>query len=460
MKEDNLVDVWQNVLKIIEREIMTPVSYKTWFVPIKPVRLDGETLTLSVPNQMIKDLLDQKYMDLLVNSASHILDQKIDIDIQVGHVPEKKSVPEEKKPEVKKVETPQPTPPVRETPDKNNNGSLNPKYTFDTFVIGNSNRFAHAACLAVADSPNETYNPLFIYGGVGLGKTHLMHAIGHQIQQRNHDAKVVYVSSEKFMNEMIHSIQNNSNEAFRQKYRENVDVILIDDIQFIAGKESTQQELFHTFNELKDNNKQIILSSDRPPNEIPTLEDRLRTRFASGLIADIQSPDFETRVAILKKKAEADKISVPDDILVYIATKIKSNIRELEGALIRVMAYARLTNEDITVDLATEALKDIVNEANNKEISVELIQDVVANYYNLSVDDLKSSRRTRNVAMPRQIAMYLSRTLTSNSLPKIGEEFNKDHTTVIHAFTKIQESIASDQALKTTIDNITKKLNS
>ncbi|KAF5063753.1 Chromosomal replication initiator protein DnaA [anaerobic digester metagenome] len=285
-----------------------------------------------------------------------------------------------------------------------------------------------------------------------------MHAIGHRIKEKNRNARVVYVSSEKFMNEMIHSIQNNSNEAFREKYRKNVDVILIDDIQFIAGKESTQQELFHTFNELKDSNKQIILSSDRPPNEIPTLEDRLRTRFASGLIADIEAPDFETRVAILKKKAEADKISVPDDILIYIATKIKSNIRELEGALIRVMAYARLTDEAITVDLATEALKDLVSESRNRELSVELIQEVVANYYNLSVDDLKGQRRTRNVAMPRQIAMYLSRTLTSTSLPKIGEEFNKDHTTVMHAYTKIHEALASDSALKTTVDNITKKL--
>lgn len=455
---DNLEGIWQDVLKIIEDEIMAPVSFKTWFLPIRPEKIADRKLTLSVPNKMIREIIEQKYMDLLKNSVAHVTRQDLAIDIIIGDLPDSELSVEEKK----SKEEARPQKPTAANANGNGNGSdagnLNPKYTFETFVIGNSNRFAHAACLAVADSPNETYNPLFIYGGVGLGKTHLMHAIGHRIKEKNRNARVVYVSSEKFMNEMIHSIQNNSNEAFREKYRKNVDVILIDDIQFIAGKESTQQELFHTFNELKDSNKQIILSSDRPPNEIPTLEDRLRTRFASGLIADIEAPDFETRVAILKKKAEADKISVPDDILIYIATKIKSNIRELEGALIRVMAYARLTDEAITVDLATEALKDLVSESRNRELSVELIQEVVANYYNLSIDDLKGQRRTRNVAMPRQIAMYLSRTLTSTSLPKIGEEFNKDHTTVMHAYTKIHEALASDSALKTTVDNITKKL--
>ncbi len=449
---DDLKGIWQDVLKIIEEEIMAPVSFKTWFLPIRPEQITDRKLTLSVPNKMIRDIIEQKYMDLLRNSVVHVTKQELDLDIMIGDLPDSElSVEEKKNKEEVKTE--------KSAQTRSNDASfLNPKYTFETFVIGNSNRFAHAACLAVADSPNETYNPLFIYGGVGLGKTHLMHAIGHEIRKNNKNARVVYVSSEKFMNEMIHSIQNNANEAFREKYRKNVDVILIDDIQFIAGKESTQQELFHTFNELKDSNKQIILSSDRPPNEIPTLEDRLRTRFASGLIADIEAPDFETRVAILKKKAEADKILVPDDILIYIATKIKSNIRELEGALIRVMAYARLTDEEITVELATEALKDLVSESRNRELSVELIQEVVANYYNLSVDDLKGQRRTRNVALPRQIAMYLSRTLTPTSLPKIGEEFNKDHTTVMHAYTKIHEAIESDTALKSTVNNITKKL--
>ncbi len=451
MKE-NLKGIWQDVLKIIEEEIMAPVSYKTWFLPIRPEKIEDQKLTLSVPNKMIRDIIEQKYRDLLKNSVAHVTQQDLELEIIIGDLPESELTAEEKMTHTE----------VQPEKSAQTNGSepgfLNPKYTFETFVIGNSNRFAHAACLAVAESPNDAYNPLFIYGGVGLGKTHLMHAIGHLVRKNNKDARVVYVSSEKFMNEMIHSIQNNANEAFREKYRKNVDVILIDDIQFIAGKESTQQELFHTFNELKDSNKQIILSSDRPPHEIPTLEDRLRTRFASGLIADIEAPDLETRIAILRKKAEADKILVSDEILLYIAQKIKSNIRELEGALIRVMAYARLTNESITVELAAEALKDLVSETRNRELSVELIQEVVANYYNLSVDDLKGQRRTRNVALPRQIAMYLSRSLTPTSLPKIGEEFNKDHTTVMHAFTKIQEALESDAALKKTVTNITKKL--
>jgi|LSQX01.3.fsa_nt_gb chromosomal replication initiator protein len=452
---DNLKDIWQDVLRIIEDEIMAPVSFKTWFLPIKPEQISDQTLQLSVPNKMIRDIIEQKYMDLLRNSVAHVTKQDLKLDIIIGDIPDSELSFEEKK----NKEVVKPKKSAQTTENNDNQAScLNPKYTFDTFVIGNSNRFAHAACLAVADSPNETYNPLFIYGGVGLGKTHLMHAIGHEIRRNNKNARVVYVSSEKFMNEMIHSIQNNANEAFREKYRKNVDVILIDDIQFIAGKESTQQELFHTFNELKDSNKQIILSSDRPPNEIPTLEDRLRTRFASGLIADIEAPDYETRVAILKKKAEADQIIVPNDIFLYIATKIKSNIRELEGALIRVMAYARLTDEEITVELATEALKDLVSESRNRELSIELIQEVVANYYNLTVDDLKGQRRTRNIALPRQVAMYLSRTLTPTSLPKIGQEFNKDHTTVMHAYTKINDAIESDAALKNTVNNITKKL--
>ena len=335
---------------------------------------------------------------------------------------------------------------------------LNSKNTFDNFIQGDENRWSVAASLAVADSPGATYNPLFIYGGVGLGKTHLMHAIGHYILQGNPNAKVVYVSSEKFTNELINSIKDDKNEEFRTKYR-SVDVLLIDDIQFIAGKERTQEEFFHTFNTLHDANKQIILSSDRPPKEIPTLEDRLRSRFEWGLIADIQAPDFETRMAILKKKADVEKLNVPNEVMVYIATKIKSNIRELEGALIRIVAYSSLTNREITVDLATEALKDIISNKQNKNITIDLIQDVISAYFNLRVEDLKSQRRTRNIAYPRQIAMYLSRKLTDMSLPKIGEEFGgRDHTTVIHAYEKISEGLKSDESLQRTIEDITKKI--
>jgi chromosomal replication initiator protein len=350
--------------------------------------------------------------------------------------------------------------------DKNNivvndemSSTLNPKYTFNSFVIGNSNRFAHAASLAVAEAPAKAYNPLFIYGGVGLGKTHLMHAIGHYILQNNPKSKVVYVSSEKFTNELINSIKDDKNVDFRNKYR-NVDVLLIDDIQFIAGKERTQEEFFHTFNALYEADKQIILSSDRPPKEIPTLEDRLRSRFEWGLIADIQAPDFETRIAILKKKADVENLNIPNEVMVYIATKIKSNIRELEGALIRIVAYSSLTNKEISVDLAAEALKDIISNEQNKQVTIDLIQDIVANYFNLKVDELKSSRRTRNIAFPRQIAMYLSRKLTDMSLPKIGEEFGgRDHTTVIHAYEKISTNLKKDESLKNVINDLTKKIN-
>ncbi len=318
---------------------------------------------------------------------------------------------------------------------------LNPKYTFDSFVIGNSNRFAHAASLAVAESPAKAYNPLFIYGGVGLGKTHLMHAIGHYILHNNPKSQVVYVSSEKFTNELINSIKDDKNVEFRNKYR-NIDILLVDDIQFIAGKERTQEEFFHTFNALYEANKQIIISSDRPPKEIPTLEDRLRSRFEWGLIADIQAPDFETRMAILKKKADVEKLNIPNEVMVYIATKIKSNIRELEGALIRIVAFSSLTNKEISVDLASEALKDIISSKQTRQVTIDIIQEVVANYYNLKIEELKSARRTRNIAFPRQIAMYLSRKLTDMSLPKIGEEFGgRDHTTVIHAYEKISNNL-------------------
>jgi chromosomal replication initiator protein len=286
-----------------------------------------------------------------------------------------------------------------------------------------------------------------------------MHAIGHYVLQNNPNAKVVYVSSEKFTNELINSIKDDKNEAFRNKFR-NVDILLIDDIQFIAGKERTQEEFFHTFNALYESNKQIILSSDRPPKEIPTLEDRLRSRFEWGLIADIQVPDFETRIAILNKKSDVENLNIPNEVMVYIATKIKSNIRELEGALIRIVAYSSLTNREISVDLASEALRDIFSSRQTQAINIPLIQDVVSSYYNLRVEDLKAARKTRNVAFPRQVAMYLSRKLTDNSLPKIGEEFGgRDHTTVIHAYDKISTALKSDENLQNAVNEITKRLN-
>lgn len=341
-----------------------------------------------------------------------------------------------------------------------NTPPLNPKYTFDTFVIGNSNRLAHAAARAVAEAPSKAYNPLFLYGGVGLGKTHLMHAIGHYVLNHNEHSKVVYVSSETFTNELINSIRDDTTVEFRTKYR-TIDILLVDDIQFLAGKERTQEEFFHTFNALYEANKQIIISSDRPPKEIPTLEDRLRSRFEWGLLADIQPPDLETRVAILRKKAQLENFIIPDDVLLFIATKIKSNIRELEGALLRVIAYASLHQKEINLDLTMEALKEVLSSDRPKNISIPLIQKIVAQYFNLRIEEFKARRRTRNVAFARQIAMYLSRELTDASLPKIGEEFGgRDHTTVIHAYEKIKEEIETDEELKNTVNEIIKLLQS
>ena len=344
----------------------------------------------------------------------------------------------------------------------------NEQYTFENFIVGSSNRFAYVAAKAVASDPGlnltknskmRNYNPLFIYGNSGLGKTHLLNAICYEVKKKFPDMNILYIRAEQFVNEFMQALQYKTTDEFHDKFRNSIDLLLIDDIQFIAGKERTQEEFFHTFNTLHEANKQIILSSDRPPKEIPTLEDRLRSRFEWGLIADIQAPDFETRMAILKKKADVEKLNVPNEVMVYIATKIKSNIRELEGALIRIIAYSSLTNREVTVDLATEALKDIISNKQNKSITIDLIQDVVATYFNLRVEDLKSQRRTRNVAYPRQIAMYLSRKLTDMSLPKIGEEFGgRDHTTVIHAYEKISESLNKDESLEHTINDITKKL--
>ena len=431
----------------VEHELLN-VSFNTWIKPLKVYDVIDDTAYILVNKDSSVEYIDKKYRLPLMVCIAEITGKEYEIQFV--------SEDDDKLNEIHNASIDNGQ--KKKTKSLAEKAGLNPKYTFDSFVIGNSNRFAHAASLAVAESPAKAYNPLFIYGGVGLGKTHLMHAIGHYILQNNPNAKVVYVSSEKFTNELINAIKDDKNEEFRTKYR-SVDVLLIDDIQFIAGKERTQEEFFHTFNTLHEANKQIILSSDRPPKEIPTLEDRLRSRFEWGLIADIQAPDFETRMAILKKKADVEKLNVPNEVMVYIATKIKSNIRELEGALIRIIAYSSLTNREVTVDLATEALKDIISNKQNKSITIDLIQDVVATYFNLRVEDLKSQRRTRNVAYPRQIAMYLSRKLTDMSLPKIGEEFGgRDHTTVIHAYEKISESLNKDESLEHTINDITKKL--
>ena len=431
--ETEIKELWEKTLNIIKGEL-TEVSFNTWIKSCEPISISSNNIIISVPNSFTQDILEKRYKDLVINSIEAACSKTYELEFVIAS--ELQEI-EEKNEENKKTNNKDG---ISVTVNDEMSSTLNPKYTFDSFVIGNSNRFAHAASLAVAESPAKAYNPLFIYGGVGLGKTHLMHAIGHYILQNNSNAKVVYVSSEKFTNELINAIKDDKNEEFRTKYR-NVDVLLIDDIQFIAGKERTQEEFFHTFNTLHEANKQIILSSDRPPKEIPTLE------------------DIETRMAILKKKADVEKLNVPNEVMVYIATKIEYNIRELEGALIRIIAYSSLTNREVTVDLAPEALKDIISNKQSKSITIDLIQDVVATYFNLRVEDLKSQRRTRNVAYPRQIAMYLSRKLTDMSLPKIGEEFGgRDHTTVIHAYEKISEGINKDENLEHTINNITKKL--
>ena len=429
----DIVSLWKKTLQLIKGEVAS-ASFETFFKNTVPIETNSNELTLLAPTEFAEDILRTRYLNLIESCLSQLTSNKFEIKI----------ISDSNEVEQNPLKTSNNNNIINNNSNNNiirNYPRLNPKYTFDTFVIGNSNRFAHAACVAVAESPARAYNPLFLYGGVGLGKTHLMHAIGHSIMKEQNDAKVVYVSSEKFTNELINSIKSDKNEEFRDNYR-NVDILLIDDIQFIAGKEGTQEEFFHTFNALHEANKQIIISSDRPPKEIPTLEDRLRSRFEMGLIADIQPPDFETRIAILKTKAQIENIDIPNEVMNYIATYIKSNIRELEGALTRVVAYSSLINKDISYDLAVEALKDIVTTSESQEISVNRIKEKVSTAFGIKMDDFNSKKRTRTIAYPRQIAMYLSRELTDLSLPKIGNEFGgRDHTTVIHAHDKISKDL-------------------
>lgn len=438
----SLLNTWEKTLEIIKSEL-TEVSFNTWLKTIEPISYQNNKIVLGVPNDFTKGILEARYVVLISNALQQVTGEQIHVTFRIPTEEIQKEVYKEDNISIS---------------DEIPSANLNEKYTFETFVIGNSNRFAHAASLAVAEAPAEAYNPLFIYGGVGLGKTHLMHAIGHYILNQNPKAKVMYVSSEKFTNELINSIRDDKNVEFRNRYR-NIDILLVDDIQFIAGKESTQEEFFHTFNALHDANKQIIISSDRPPKEIPTLEDRLRSRFEWGLIADIQPPDLETRIAILRKKANVENLEVPNEVMHFIANKIQSNIRELEGALIRIVAYSSLTGQDITVDLANEALKDIISGNSPKKITVPIIKEVISDYFNIKIEDFNSKKRTRAIAFPRQIAMYLCRELTDLSLPKVGEEFGgRDHSTVIHACDKISNDIKKDLNLRNTIEKLKKQI--
>ena len=441
---EHLEELWIEVLSKVEQKISRP-SFETWLKATKLMSYGEETVTIAAPNSFAKDWLENHYIHLITG----ILSERTGEDRIIQFVVPKNMEENDfmlPKPTVKTVEKV----PLTSAP-----GMLNLKYTFDTFVIGSGNRFAHAASLAVAEAPAKAYNPLFIYGGVGLGKTHLMHAIGHYVLEQNPSAKVMYLSSEKFTNEFINSIRDNKAVEFRNRYR-NVDVLLIDDIQFLAGKEQTQEEFFHTFNTLHEESKQIVISSDRPPKEIPTLEDRLRSRFEWGLITDIAPPDLETRIAILRKKAKADGLfDIPNEVMLYIANQIDSNIRELEGALIRVVAYSSLVNSDINTDLAAEALKDIIPNSRPRTVTILDIQKAVGEHFDIRLEDFTAKKRTRAIAFPRQIAMFLSRELTDFSLPKIGSEFGgRDHSTVIHAHEKIRTLLKDEQALQQDIQDI------
>ncbi len=439
-------ELWQQVISVIQTKLSKP-SFDTWFKSTKASFLSDDVVVVTAPNVFTAEWLESRYTKLVATTIADSIGRPVTVKFDVE--------------EARPAEQPVPFQQVAATKSiaiEENASMLNPKYTFDTFVIGAGNRFAHAASLAVAEQPANAYNPFFLYGGVGLGKTHLMHAIGHYILENDPGTKVLYISSEKFTNEFINAIRDNSGESFRNKYR-NIDVLLIDDIQFLAGKDGTQEEFFHTFNALHGENKQIIISSDRPPKEIPTLEERLRSRFEWGLITDIQPPDLETRIAILRKKAKAENLDIPNEAMMYIANMIDTNIRELEGALIRVVAYSSMFNQDITSHLAAEALKDILPTGRNRIITIQDIQQRVGEFYGLRLEEFKARKRTKAVAFPRQVAMYLSREMTEFSLPKIGDAFGgRDHTTVIHAHDKISKQLKIDQDLYKVIHSLTEKI--
>ena len=474
MEQSQLQAVWEQILNNM-RDQLAASAFK-WLDPVKPLSLTDSELVLGTQTGMAKDWITSHYLTILEDAVDAVLNGSRKITMKVVEAPS----PKEESQTVVSVVPAQRAHKEPENPDQGNlfsdtsasgseNGymhivaagdgaSLNPKYTFDTFVTGSSNRFAHAAAMAVAESPGKVYNPFFMYGGVGLGKTHLMHAIGNRVLHNHPEMRVLYVSSEQFTNEIIRSIQEGNAEKFRQKYR-NIDVLLVDDIQFLSGKTSTQEEFFHTFNTLHDSQKQIILSSDRPPREVERLEDRLRSRFEWGLITDIQAPDLETRIAILKNKAQLDHFSVPNDVMVYIASRIDSNIRELEGALTRVVAYASLIKKPITTDLVAEALKDVFPNNKTKEITMEVIQEIVASYFKMKIEDMHAKKRTRSIAFPRQIAMYLCRELTDTSLPQIGNFFGgRDHTTVIHACDKINKEKDADMKLNAILNELIERI--
>lgn len=438
MQREELNELLTKAKELLKNEV-TKISYETWIRDLDIESAENGNIILVANNAFQKESIVSRYHDLFKNTFNYITSKNCEISVILkDDVIENQNVVSNK---------------VVNTIVSNPNSTLNPKYTFDSFVVGNNNRFAHAAALAVAEAPSTAYNPLFIYGGVGLGKTHLMHAIANEILVNNRNANILYVTSEKFTNQLINAIKDNKNEMFRNKYR-NIDVLLIDDIQFIAGKERIQEEFFHTFNTLHESGKQIIISSDRPPKDINLLEDRLKSRFEWGLIADISNPDYETRLAILRKKAQLDNILIDDDILCDIATKIDSNIRELEGVLNKLIATASLTHSPITMEMAEKSINDVVTNK-DKVLSIDLIQETIAKYFNITVEDLKGVKRSNDVTFPRQIAMYLCRNVAGLPLTKIGEGFGKrDHTTVIHACNKIDKEIQNNVSTKRIVESV------
>ncbi len=456
MNTYDLAEIW---IKFTEKfkESSSEKVYDVYIKPIIPLEVTDTYYKVAVKNVFFKKMIEDNHAAVIEGILSGIMNKKISLIIETME----EAPPKEEIPSVKPIEggaKPLFTDEKNEANDQEEKSNLNPKYVFENFVIGNSNRFAHAAAQAVANDPAHKYNPLFLYGGVGLGKTHLMHAIGNRIKQNDPRMKVLYITSEKFTNEIINSIYNKTTEAFRQKYR-NIDCLIIDDIQFLKGKEQTQVEFFHTFNALYDANKQIIISSDRLPKEIETLDDRLRNRFEKGLTADVQPPDLETRIAILRQKAASDNIELPNDVLNLLATSITSNIREIEGVYTKVNAYASLMNQPITLENTKKILDDLGNVVHAKQVTFESITQTVAEHYHIKMDELFTKKRTQNIAYPRQIAMYLCRELADLSYPKIGELFGgRDHTTVIHAYEKISKKSKSDTKLKADLQVISEIL--
>jgi chromosomal replication initiator protein len=439
-------EVWEEALTVIRNRVSRQ-SFEAWFRPLSLGASDENRIQVLLPNRFFKEWFEEHYLGHLRSALEDLLFRKIEIGLVL---PDHEAAPSAPSSEESSERRPSRRP-------RDGGAQLNPRYTFDSFVVGTSNQFAHAACMAVADQLAKTYNPLFIYGGVGLGKTHLLHAIGHHARQRDPRLRLSYVSSEKFTNDLINAIRFDATVEFRNRYR-SVDLLLIDDIQFIAGKERTQEEFFHTFNDLYDSSKQIVISSDRVPREIPTLEERLRSRFEWGLIADIQAPDLETKAAILRKKAQAQGVRLPDEVSLFIAKHVKSSIRELEGSLVRLAAQASFTHRDITLDLAQDVLKEL-NAEQQRLPTISSIQKAVAEFYGLRVDDLRSRGRNKSIVLPRQVAMYLCREIVKASLPDIGDGFGgKDHSTVIHACEKVKRKIASEEVFRKQVDDLTVRL--